>query len=311
MSNFSLSPIANAVNTTLQGTNVILTEEEFNIVKDALKETLKEFSYGIVSTVNIRDVWKFIESKKDFSNWVKARIDKYGFTEGKDFIRLAQKVEANNATKIEYFCTLDMAKELGMLEANAKGKLVRGYFIQCEELAKQAVQVIKEPSTYKPPVAFTVPDFGNPLEAAKGYVEVLEYAQEQSKYLIYTQNELDKSVQKIDILSTTIEEQKPAVEFVEDFVATEGLLGFRKVCKLLKIKEPLLRKFLIANNVISKVGGNWIPKAPAMNAGRLTLKLVKSTKSNYSYVQMFFTTKGFEWLQKLLKPKEDLMLALV
>ena len=47
-------------------------------------------------------------------------------------------MEANNATMIEYHITLDMAKEVAMIENNKKGREVRQYFITCEKLAKQA-----------------------------------------------------------------------------------------------------------------------------------------------------------------------------
>ena len=42
---------------------------------------------------------------------------------------LSQKMKANNATMIEYYITLDMAKQLSMVERNEKGKQARKYFI--------------------------------------------------------------------------------------------------------------------------------------------------------------------------------------
>lgn len=47
-------------------------------------------------TVNARELHEFLESKQDFSTWIKSRIEKYGFDEGQDFIRVdtaPQKME--------------------------------------------------------------------------------------------------------------------------------------------------------------------------------------------------------------------------
>ena len=89
-------------------------------------------------TVNARELHAFLQSKQDFSTWIKNRIEKYGFVENQDFVRFHKKMEANNATMIEYYITLDMAKEVAMIENNEKGRDVRQYFITCEKLAKQA-----------------------------------------------------------------------------------------------------------------------------------------------------------------------------
>lgn len=89
-------------------------------------------------TVNARELHAFLESKQDFSTWIKNRIEKYGFVENQDFVRFHKKMEANNATMIEYYITLDMAKEVAMIENNEKGRDVRQYFITCEKQAKQA-----------------------------------------------------------------------------------------------------------------------------------------------------------------------------
>ena len=62
-----------------------------------------------VETVSARELHSFLESKQDFSTWIKDRISEYDFIENQDFIKLHKKMEANNATMIEYYITLDMA----------------------------------------------------------------------------------------------------------------------------------------------------------------------------------------------------------
>ena len=93
-----------------------------------------------VETVNARELHAFLESKQDFSTWIKNRIEKYDFVENQDFIMLHKKMEREigGTVRIEYYITLDMAKEVAMIENNEKGRGVRQYFITCEKLAKQA-----------------------------------------------------------------------------------------------------------------------------------------------------------------------------
>lgn len=98
--------------------------------------------------VNARDLHSFLQVGKDFSTWIKNRIDKYDFIEGKDFqtlyldyqgnllnIRLTQNGDSENqqVSKIEYALSISMAKELSMIENNERGKQARKYFIACEE----------------------------------------------------------------------------------------------------------------------------------------------------------------------------------
>ncbi len=98
--------------------------------------------------VNARDLHSFLQVGKDFSTWIKNRIDKYDFIEGKDFqtlyldyqgnllnIRLPKNGDSENqqVSKIEYALSISMAKELSMIENNERGKQARKYFIACEE----------------------------------------------------------------------------------------------------------------------------------------------------------------------------------
>jgi MinD superfamily P-loop ATPase len=51
-----------------------------------------------IQTVNARELHCYLESKQDFSTWIKKRIKDYGFIENIDFVRFHKKMEANNAT---------------------------------------------------------------------------------------------------------------------------------------------------------------------------------------------------------------------
>lgn len=120
------------------------------------------------SVVSARELHQFLESKQEFSHWVKNRIDKYGFEENKDFYKLYFDVEGNllkishdkflrtdnqevtTVHRIDYVLTLEMAKELSMIENNSKGKLARKYFIECEKRLREETTLKSiEPSEFE------------------------------------------------------------------------------------------------------------------------------------------------------------------
>jgi phage anti-repressor protein len=120
---------------------------------------------GGVSTlaVNARDLHGFLGVKRGFSAWIKSRIIDFGFVKNQDFLvseiydtkqgrggnkksvigYILQGRGGNNESVIEYILTLDMAKELSMVERSEKSRIVRKYFIECERKLHEA-QCISE-----------------------------------------------------------------------------------------------------------------------------------------------------------------------
>lgn len=111
---------------------------------------------------NARDLHEFLEVGRRFTTWIKERIEQYEFEEGLDFIShnmqpgIGHKTASQNGEalesityaenfgqqgRIEYHLTLDMAKELAMIENNAMGRRVRRYFIQRE---RQAIELLQQ-----------------------------------------------------------------------------------------------------------------------------------------------------------------------
>lgn len=93
-----------------------------------------------IQTVDGRALHAFLEVGRDFSTWMKDRIRTYGFEKGADFetFEAAPQIRGvgKRGQKVEYILTIDMAKELGMVENNKRGRMVRRYFIDCERKAK-------------------------------------------------------------------------------------------------------------------------------------------------------------------------------
>lgn len=109
-----------------------LSHKEFKEVNSAL---VPHIECGLVNAVNARKLHTFLGVGRDFSNWIKQRIEKYGFLEGEDYaLAKTGELESSGLQKpIEYFLSPSMGKELSMVENNEMGKKVRRYYIELEK----------------------------------------------------------------------------------------------------------------------------------------------------------------------------------
>lgn len=88
-------------------------------------------------TVSARELYEGLEIKTAFKDWF-PRMAAYGFEENQDFILVAQKRATNNpknpiATYNDYQISVDMAKQICMIQRSEKGKQYRQYFIDLEK----------------------------------------------------------------------------------------------------------------------------------------------------------------------------------
>ena len=91
--------------------------------------------------VSGRELHEFLEIKTKYKDWF-PRMVEYGFEEEIDFIKVAQKRATNNlknpvTTVIDHAISIDMAKEISMIQRTEKGKIARQYFINCEKKLKE------------------------------------------------------------------------------------------------------------------------------------------------------------------------------
>ena len=91
--------------------------------------------------VSGRELHEFLEIRTKYKDWF-PRMVEYGFEEEIDFIMVAQKRATNNlknpvTTVIDHAISIDMAKEISMIQRTEKGKIARQYFINCEKKLKE------------------------------------------------------------------------------------------------------------------------------------------------------------------------------
>ena len=91
--------------------------------------------------VSGRELHEFLEIGTKYNDWFRRMVE-YGFEEEIDFIKVAQKRATNNlknpvTTVIDHAISIDIAKEISMIQRTEKGKEARQYFINCEKKLKE------------------------------------------------------------------------------------------------------------------------------------------------------------------------------
>jgi len=94
--------------------------------------------------VSARDLHRFLKSKQEFTAWIKNRIKKYGLVENQDYQVFDNFIKNPTGGRplMEYALSIDCAKELSMVEGNAKGKQARQYFIACEKHLREIAKPV-------------------------------------------------------------------------------------------------------------------------------------------------------------------------
>ncbi|SMG40861.1 Phage anti-repressor protein [Dethiosulfovibrio salsuginis] len=151
-------------------------------------EGLKVLESGLVpvyrdsewQVVDARELHGFLESKRQFGNWIEDRVDKYGLVEGEDYVLVFNKTGKNPSggrPAKDYLLTLDVAKELCMVENNERGRQARKYFIAVEKAYRESLVMIPR-------------DYAAALRAHADEVERRELAEKQRDIAIRTKAEI-------------------------------------------------------------------------------------------------------------------------
>ena len=114
-------------------------------MKELIKIQTNEVGENCVSA---RELHEGLEIKSKFNDWMTNRIKKYGFEENLDFILVTKILVTNNpknptTKEKDHIITVDMAKELCMVENNELGRKFRKYFIESEKKLKEITKEVK------------------------------------------------------------------------------------------------------------------------------------------------------------------------
>ena len=116
-------------------------------MKELIKIQTNEVGENCISA---RELHEGLEIKSRFNDWITSRIKKYGFIENEDYTCLTKNLVTQRedgqkgiAKEKDYIITVDMAKELCMVENSEIGRQFRKYFIECEKKLKQVTKEVK------------------------------------------------------------------------------------------------------------------------------------------------------------------------
>ena len=225
-----------------------------------MNELIKVDFTGERPAVSARELHEFLEVKTAYKDWF-PRMCEYGFTEGEDFCSFLSESTGGRPAQ-DAQLTIDMAKEICMLQRNEKGKQARQYFIKLEK------------------------DWNSP---EKVMARALHIADEKIK-LLSAQN---------SVLTVQNTIMQPKAAYFDELVSRNLLTSFRETAKQLEIKEKEFIRFLMDKKYIYRdKKGKLMPYAEKNN-GLFKMKESFNEKTQWSGTQTLITPKGRETFRLL------------
>ncbi len=211
-------------------------------------------------TVSGRDLHEFLEVKTAYKDWF-PRMCEYGFVEDTDF-RSFLSESTGGRPKNDHQLTIEMAKELCMLQRNEKGKQAREYFINLEKAWNTPEMIMSR---------------------------ALRMAEDNLKNVKLLNSKL------------TVENQimRPKAEYFDELVDRNLLTNFRETAKELGVKQQQFISFLIEKKYLYRdKRGKLMPYANKNN-GLFEVKETYNEKTQWSGTQTLVTPKGRETFKLL------------
>lgn len=183
-----------------------------------------------IQAVMGRDLHQFLEVSTEYRHWFPRMLD-YGFEEGKDFAVKNDRVQDSLGRRREmrnHIISLDMAKEISMIQRTDKGKQARQYFIECEKRAQSAPQ--------------------------------LTGAQLMAKALLEAESTMKELEARATTAEAILEASAPALEYHEKFIAEDDdLTKIDDFARTYGSTGPKVREMLADKNIAfrTKIGHRW------------------------------------------------------
>lgn len=211
--------------------------------------------------VSARELYEFLEPKSRYNDWFD-RMCEYGFSENIDFYSEKSK-SSGGRPAINHQLSIEMAKEICMLQRNEKGKQARQYFIQLEKAWNSPEMVMKR---------------------------ALDFANKKAEELLAANAKLAVSNQIM----------QPKADYFDELVDRNLLTNFRETAAQLGIKQNEFIRFLLEKKYVYRdKKGKLMPYADKNN-GLFEIKECYNEKTDWKGTQTMITPKGRETFRLLL-----------
>lgn len=219
-------------------------------------------------TLSARDLHEFLGVETRFNDWF-TRMTKYGFEEGEDFYSILSKTSTGGRPSADYEITVDMAKEICMIQRSDKGKQAREYFIQLEK------------------------DWNKPEKV-------------MARALVMAQNQLDFTRKELESSKLLIEQLQPKATYYDLVLQCKDAVSTTTIAKDFGMSARKLNALLNGWGVQFCQSGRWFLYSKYEGYGYATSKTSAYTNSSgeiKAKTAMYWTQKGRMFLYELLKAK--------
>lgn len=201
--------------------------------------------------VDGRELHEFLKVATRYNDWIKSRVEKYGFVENEDFSTLTE-ILVNGGKQNNHTLKLDVAKELAMVENNDQGRKARRYFIEVEKKLKS----ISTPS-------YMIED---PVERAQRWIEeAKERKALQTKSLMLEQR---------------VAEYEPKISYLDRILQSKGTVTVTQIAKDYGMSGQQLNQILHEEKVQYKQNKQWLLYRNHHDKGYTKSETIDITRSN-------------------------------
>ena len=236
---------------------------------------------GEQPTVSARELYTGLEITDRFSRWFD-RMSAYGFSEGNDFTSVKSSTLVNNGAEREitdYRVSIDMAKQICMIQRSEKGRQYRQYFLDLEKAWNTPEQI-----------------FARALKMADQTIAKLK----DSVRALSTE---------ISVKNQIIGELKPKADYYDEILKNPGLVTITQISKDYGMSAKEMNSLLHDLGIQYKQSGQWLLYSTYHNMGYTHSETVNITRSDGRpdvKMNTKWTQKGRIFLYNTLKEKEIL-----
>ena len=227
-------------------------------------------------TVSARDLHEKLNIGTQYTKWFE-RMKEYGFSENEDFKAISQKrltAQGNETTYMDHEISIDMAKQICMIQRSPEGKMIRQYFIDLEKAWNTPEQIM--------------------ARALKMANQSIDSLKERCAFLGGQVVEQQK----------VISELQPKANYVDTILQSKSLVLTTQIAKDYGMSARKFNRILNELKIQYKVGDQWVLYSKYQSNGYVHSRTINITRSNGipdTKMQTEWTQKGRLFLYDELK----------